>query len=130
MAKPIFICFLAVVGAVAVGMQATPRELIGTYKVTGTNPNGSGYSGTMILTLEHGTFRASGSIGPGQNFYGIAMLEGDKLALSYGITQKGEAGMSFINLILYKIKKTETRIVLDGIWTYGDGIGHERAEQE
>ncbi len=130
MVKKVLLGLLTGAIAVAVGMQIAPRELIGTYTVTGTNPSGSGYSGTMILTLEHGTLRASGSIGNGQNFYGIAMLEGDKLALSYGITQKGEEGMSFINLNLYKVKKTDTRIVLDGIWTDGEGIGHERAEQE
>ncbi len=84
----------------------------------------------MAITLEKGQHRATGKFGEGQEFFGIAMLAGDKLALSYGITQKGGEGMSYINLILYKVKKIKDKIVLDGIWTYGEGIGQERAEKD
>lgn len=126
------LCSLLAVGvlAAAAARTITPRDLVGTYQVTGTNPDGSRYSGEMTLTMKKGTLSVSGRIGEGQEFYGLARLLDDKLALSYGISQQDTGAMSFINLILYKVKKTGARIKLDGIWSYGDGIGQERAEKD
>jgi hypothetical protein len=130
MVKKAVLCLLVGIIAVAYGTVVTRQELIGSYKISGTNPDATTYSGIMTLTLEKGTLRVAGQIGAGQEFYGIAMLVGDKLALSYGINQKTTGEMSYINLILYRVKKTGNEIVLDGIWSYGEGIGHERAEKE
>ena len=126
------LCGLLAVGAfaIAAALVINPRDLVGSYQVSGTNPDGSKYSGEMTLTLKKGTLLVSGKIGEGQEFYGLARLLDDKLALSYGINQKDTGEMSFINLILYKVKKTGIRITLDGIWSYGEGIGQERTEKE
>lgn len=79
----------AVAGAVAAGLAsgAAPgtawAEGPGRYQVQGTNPDGSRYSGTAVITaMGQGTWRLNWTVG-GDNYSGFAIGDGSVLAVSY-----------------------------------------------
>jgi hypothetical protein len=89
----------------------------GDYNVTGKNPDGSGYKGTLSITPKAGGYRFAWS----NNSSGFGIKQGD--TLSVGI------GGSRCAFVAYEIKPDGT---LDGVWGgYGsDKTGTERATKK
>lgn len=79
----------------------------GTYDITGTNPDGSAYTGTLLLTqVGVSTFRVVWTIG-GDTIEGVAMVSGLTLATAFALGQQSGMG-------IYEIKPGGE---LDGTWT-------------
>lgn len=79
----------------------------GTYDISGTNPDGSPYTGTLLLTqVGTSTFRVVWNIG-GDTIEGVAMVSGLTLATAFALGQQSGLG-------IYEIKPGGE---LDGTWT-------------
>lgn len=79
----------------------------GTYDITGSNPDGTPYTGTLLLTqVGTSTFRVVWSIG-GDTIEGVAMVSGLTLATAFALGQQSGMG-------IYEIKQGGE---LDGVWT-------------
>jgi len=92
--------------AVAMPVHAETLMLGSNYAVSGTNPDGSAYSGTAaIKVISDTTFTIQWKIS-GELFNGFGMRMNDALAATYMIN--GEPG-----LIIYKVGEHGT---LGGLW--------------
>jgi hypothetical protein len=101
----------------ALPVHADPLTLSTKYQATGTNPNGSKYSGTVdIRVISNSTFSVKWTIA-GATYEGFGMRMNDALAATYTID--GEPG-----LVIYKVEGKD----LDGLWAIrghnGDGSEH------
>jgi opacity protein-like surface antigen len=80
----------------------------GVYNVTGTNPDGTDYTGTMMLQqVGLASFRIVWTIG-GDNIEGVGMVSGLTLATAFTLANN-QTGMG-----IYEIKPGD---VLEGVWT-------------
>jgi hypothetical protein len=96
-----------VVLAAAVAAHAEPLKLAPKYDETGTNPDGSKYTGTVAISVvSDTTFTIQWTIG-GETYRGFGMRMNDSLAATYMIN--GQPG-----LVIYKVEDTGT---LHGLWT-------------
>lgn len=101
----------------AMSASAETLTLSDTYKATGTNPDGSPYTGTVsIKILSDTTFAIKWTI-DGTVYEGFGMRRNDALAATYTI--EGEPG-----LVVYKVDGNG----LDGLWSIrghsGSGTEH------
>lgn len=105
--------------AVLLAWSASAQESVGgRYTVSGTNMNGSQYSGTAEITItSRNTCRISWETG-GSTSSGICMRNGTAFAAAYELGGK-------IGLVIYEINRDGS---LDGLWTIADqeGVGTER----
>jgi hypothetical protein len=86
-----FICTAVFLATVAAGASAEPLKLAPKYNDTGTNPNGSKYSGTAdVSVISDTTFSIVWHIG-GDTYKGFGMRMNDSLAATYMIN--GEPGL-------------------------------------
>ncbi|MDR3461335.1 MAG: hypothetical protein P4L76_03345 [Beijerinckiaceae bacterium] len=97
--------------------SAEPLTLASKYTATGTNPDGSKYTGTAtVQILSDTTFAIQWSIN-GSIYKGFGMRRNDALAATY--TVDGEPG-----LVVYKVDGNG----LDGVWAIrgenGNGTEH------
>jgi hypothetical protein len=109
------LCALAFFAA-ALPAGAEPLTLASSYDATGTNPNGSKYTGTAsVKVISDSTFVIKWTIG-GSTYEGFGMRLNDSLAATYTID--GEPG-----LVIYKVEGDG----LDGLWAIRghDGSGTE-----
>ncbi|PJZ24602.1 fibronectin-binding protein [Leptospira hartskeerlii] len=91
-------------------LSAQTLNVYGTYKVTGTNPNGSKYKGSVTITLnEDGSYNFEWSVG--NSFSGTGTLSGSTLTVDWGDTYP----------VIYTVKNGGNR--LEGTW--GNGTGTE-----
>ena len=99
----------------AAGLAATPaaaQSIAGRYEVQGTNPNGSGYSGTAEITqTSASTCRIAWHVG--SEWTGICMLSGDVFAAAY---HSGNTS----GLLIYH-RQPDGKLA--GEWTVGAGAG-------
>lgn len=80
----------------------------GVYNVTGVNPDGTEYTGTMMLQqVGLSSFRIVWTIGA-DTIEGVGMVSGLTLATAFTLGQ-GQTGMG-----IYEIKAGD---VLEGVWT-------------
>jgi hypothetical protein len=88
----------------------------GDYQVRGTNPDGSGYSGTATITPKSDT-TCRITWDTGSTSSGICMVAAQSLAASYALGDK-------IGLVLYQLQPDGS---LKGSWTIVDqpGAGSE-----
>jgi hypothetical protein len=103
--------------AVAGSAKAATLTLASTYDATGTNPDGSKYTGTAAVTIiSDTTFSIKWTIGDAV-YKGFGMRMNDALSATYMID--GEPG-----LVIYKVGSGGT---LDGLWAIRgkDGNGTE-----
>jgi hypothetical protein len=103
--------------AVAMAANAETLTLSNNYTATGTNPDGSAYTGTVsVEILSDTTFAIKWNIG-GTIYRGFGMRRNDALAATYTID--GEPG-----LVVYKVDGNG----LDGLWAIkgrsGNGTEH------
>ena len=78
---------------------STPeRDLAGTYRCEGTNPDGRTYRGIVEMVKDDRTYRVRWTMGQGGTSVGIGMVRGDLLAVSYYTGQN-------VGLVMYKIDK-------------------------
>jgi hypothetical protein len=111
-----FICTLALL-PVVLPARAEPLSLASHYEASGTNPDGSKYSGTADVTvISDTTYTIVWKIGD-ETYKGFGMRLNDSLAATYTID--GEPG-----LIIYKVNGDG----LTGAWAIRghDGVGTER----
>lgn len=110
-----FVGALAALGLVASASFAQAADVGGKYKVTGTNLDGSKYSGDAEITVSSNTTCHIAWHTGGTESKGICMRVGDVLVAGYELN--GEVG-----LVAYEIKSNG---VLDGVWTVAnkDGAG-------
>ncbi len=97
---------------------ASKTNLGGTYKVQGTNPNGSAYGGTATITVTTAnTCRIVWKTG-GTTSEGICMR--NENAFSAGYVLQGDVG-----LVIYEINDDGS---MEGLWTVADqpGVGTEK----
>ncbi|TGJ99729.1 fibronectin-binding protein [Leptospira semungkisensis] len=88
--------------------NAQDLNIYGTYKVTGTNPDGSRYKGSVAVTLnDDGTYNFEWSVG--NTFSGTGSLNGNTLTVDWGDTYP----------VIYTVKNGGTR--LEGTWGNGSG---------
>lgn len=99
---------LLVLVASLLAFPAPASELIGSYRIEGRNPDGSGYRGALSVFREDGHWRFSWRTGTNVEGYGIER-EG-RVAVSWGAPTCG--------VVLYEIGP---RGRLDGIWKYRGG---------
>ena len=110
-----FICTLALL-PVVLPARAEPLSLASHYEASGTNPDGSKYSGTADVTvISDTTYTIVWKIGD-ETYKGFGMRLNDSLAATYTID--GEPG-----LIIYKVDGNG----LNGAWAIRghDGVGTE-----
>jgi hypothetical protein len=109
------LCVLAFFVAV-IPAGAEPLTLASSYDATGTNPNGSKYTGkASVKVISDTTFVIKWTIA-GSTYEGFGMRLNDSLAATYTID--GEPG-----LVIYKVEGNG----LDGLWAIRghDGSGTE-----
>lgn len=109
---------LASMGLAAAAALADAGDVGGTYRIEGTNANGSPYKGTATITVtSSNTCRIVWKTGPTTS-EGICMR--NQNAFSAGYVLQGDVG-----LIIYQINDDGT---MDGLWTVADqpGVGTER----
>jgi hypothetical protein len=99
--------------ALLLASPAFAQDVGGTYKVKGTNFDGSAYSGTAKITSSsNSTCRIEWKTG-GSTSAGFCMLAGDALAAAYKLNDS-------VGLVLYKLESDGT---LNGVWTIADKSG-------
>ncbi|MCB1137682.1 MAG: fibronectin-binding protein [Leptospiraceae bacterium] len=82
------------------------RDLSGTYSVQGTNPDGSNYSGTCIISRISGeTYRFRWSVG--NTYEGEGTLEGIRISVDWGDSTP----------VIYTLLPDGS---LDGLWAGGN----------
>ncbi len=111
------ICTLAFL-VVAVAARADTLTLHKKYDATGTNPDGSSYTGTATVSvISDATFTIQWTI-EGTTYKGFGMRMNDALSATYMID--GDPG-----LVIYKV---DANGVLGGLWAIRgrDGNGTER----
>ncbi|TGL55340.1 fibronectin-binding protein [Leptospira wolffii] len=93
-----------------VNLEAQSLNVYGTYKVAGTNPDGSRYKGSVTITLnDDGSYAFDWSVG--NSFSGTGTLSGNTLTVDWGDTYP----------VIYTVKNGGNR--LEGTW--GNGTGTE-----
>jgi hypothetical protein len=103
----------AVIFALATGCRAADtKDITGRYSCEGTNPAGQTYKGTVEITKKGDTYHLAWSIGAGDNYEGLGILEGDTLAVSY---YGGATGV-----VVYKVQKGGKLV---GKWAVVEGEG-------
>ena len=103
----------ALATALLIASPALAADVGGSYRVKGTNFDGSSYSGTAtIIPSSKTTCRIEWKTG-GTNSSGFCMLAGGALAAAYKL---GDA----VGLVLYKLESDGT---LSGVWTIADKSG-------
>lgn len=111
----------AVLVAASLALPGLAQENVGgRYRVSGTNFDGSKYSGTAEITVTSDNTCRIVWVTGGSTSSGICMRNGTSFAAGY---QLGDS----IGLVIYEIQKDGT---LDGLWTLADqnGVGTERLE--
>ncbi|TGK22017.1 fibronectin-binding protein [Leptospira fluminis] len=106
------LALLAVVGLVVSlsGTFAQSFMIGGMYKVSGTNPNGSRYQGSVQISQnDDGSYTFEWSVG--NNYSGTGSLQGNVLSVDWGDTYP----------VIYNVKNGGAR--LEGTW--GNGAGTE-----
>ena len=99
--------------AMVLAAPAFAADVGGTYRVKGTNFDGSPYGGTAVITPTGGaTCRIEWKTG-GTSSAGICMLAGGAVSAAY---RMGEA----VGLVLYKLDPDGS---LNGVWTIADKMG-------
>jgi hypothetical protein len=105
------LAFVAAVFALS-ATGATAQTPSGQYRVRGTNPDGSGYGGTVVITpTSDTTCRITWDTG--STSVGICMVAGKTVAASYSLAGR-------IGLVLYQMQPDG---VLNGVWTVADQPG-------
>jgi hypothetical protein len=85
---------LAVAGAALLFSTAALADPVGRYRVRGTNPNGSAYSGEVRVTRTGDTYRVVWDIG-GQTYTGTGIGDDDFIAVSIApATRPGSRSMA------------------------------------
>jgi len=59
-----------------------PRPIEGSYKVTGTNPNGTPYSGSVRIARQGGVYEFNWNVG--SVYRGVGGFQGDRLVIDWG----------------------------------------------
>lgn len=71
----------------AAGVPATAGDAVevgGSYNVHGTNPNGSQYTGTVVIVPKDGGYRFSWLIADGTTYKGKGTRKGDTIVVNWG----------------------------------------------
>jgi hypothetical protein len=102
-------------GAALVPFRAEAQPAAGIYDMAGTNPNGSPYTGLVLLADRgSGAFQVEWNVS-GQRISGWAVAQGDALAASYVLDGR-------IGVVLYRRAGDAWR----GVWSVsGAGAGTE-----
>ncbi|HYE96351.1 MAG TPA: hypothetical protein VD962_09085 [Rubricoccaceae bacterium] len=107
--------------ALTLPLLAAPMvvDLSGTYNVTGMNPDGSAYEGTLSITRDGGLYRLHWVAGA--EYHGVGLEAGGFFAAAYGAETCG--------VVAYRIGEDGS---LSGTWGYlgGAGIGTEQATRD
>jgi len=95
--------------ATGLAAAASAQTVGGKYTVKGTNPNGSSYGGTAVVTPRGDGCRISWDVG--SQWKGLCMVNGDAFAATY--TSGAASG-----LLIYKVQPDGS---LRGVWVLNDG---------
>jgi hypothetical protein len=77
---PFVIIFLSAV----CGHQASAQDITGSYLIQGRNPNGSAYTGTVIIRPAGDRYHVFWFIGASETYNGSGGWEGDSLVIDWG----------------------------------------------
>lgn len=103
--KRVFV-LLFLLAAVPLAARDDARDISGMYNVSGRNPNGSRYVGTVVISQVSGnTYSFTWKIGQ-QTFEGQGELRGDTISVDWGQTDP----------VIYKVRPDGT---LMGLWARG-----------
>src|SRR5262245_53731067 len=91
-------------------------DITGKYTCEGTNPDGKTYKGTVEVKKQGDAFHVLWSIGAGDNYEGIGILEGDVFSVAYYGAITGIA--------VYKVEKGK----MTGRWTLPEAKGQVYTE--
>ena len=83
----VFMVWALMLGWLAVGLPAAAEEAAqvgGTYAVHGTNPNGTTYTGTVVITREGNRHGFSWLISDGSTFKGAGTRQGRMIVVDWG----------------------------------------------
>lgn len=79
------VCSFALLPARAEIRLAQSPTIVGSYGVVGTNPEGSNYSGTVVISqIGDNKYRFDWSVGNGQTFTGTGALNGATISVDWG----------------------------------------------
>jgi hypothetical protein len=100
----------AVLFVVSVGCApaAHGADITGKYRCEGTNAEGKTYTGTVEITKVGDTYKVAWTLGSGESYEGVGILEGDVLGVSFGG-----------GVVVYKVEKGK----MSGKWTVPDAKG-------
>ena len=88
-------------------LSAQSRDISGRYNCTGTNPDGSGYRGTVVITRVSGnTYRFDWTVG--NNYSGTGTLVGNQISVEWGDTSPA----------IYNVQPDGSLV---GTWANGSG---------
>lgn len=87
--------------------QINPSSISGKYKVSGTNPNGSSYGGSVTISESNGEYLFTWTVA-GQTFTGTGTLEGTTLTVDWGEAEP----------VIYEVKNGGR--LLEGTWAGGN----------
>lgn len=104
--------------AVATGASAK-ADIVGAYAVTGTNPDGSAYEGTLTVSAEEDVYQFAWDVG--NSYKGVGIQQGNLIAVGWGSDNCG--------VVAYAVKDNAS---LQGTWgVYGQSqLGTEEAVKE
>jgi hypothetical protein len=97
------------------GNKEDARALDGTYLCEGKRPDGEPYHGTVVIVRHNRAYRVMWSVGSAEQYFGIGVLNGDVLAVSYFGGMPG--------VVAYKVEGHEGNPRLIGQWTVADADG-------
>jgi hypothetical protein len=95
----------------AKNLSPAKPDIAGTYTTEGTRPDGSEYSGRLVISSFGKRFSATWRIGDDEALSGAGIALGNVLVLGYGGTKE-------TSLAVYGIKGSE----LEGSWLYSETI--------
>jgi len=104
---------LAAIVMVCLATSLSAADIAGTYSCQGTNPNGSSYSGTVIILAQGDAYAMTWSIGS-SGHRGVAILMGGYLSSSWGTAGNSGPG----GVVVYRVEK-DGRLV--GKWANPGG---------
>jgi len=98
--------------ALAWPMTTSAADVAGTYKCEGENEMGGKYTGTVTIVKQDQTYRVTWKLGPRETYFGLGVLQGDVLAVSYYESRLG--------VVAYKVED-DSKLVGKKAMVKGDG---------
>ncbi|MEZ0259230.1 MAG: hypothetical protein ACAI37_28435 [Chthoniobacter sp.] len=93
-------------------ITTSAADVEGTYKCEGDNQRGGKYTGTVTIAKQNQTYRVVWKLAPRETYFGLGVLQGDVLAVSYYESRLG--------VVAYKVED-DSKLVGKRAMVQGDG---------